>query len=322
MPYAPGTEYRGDQYVAQGQTALWKTLGEFVQNKLDEDKQRARKFDALMNYADAAGIMPKDTAKVLSLDELEGKVQGYAAKQGFEKAAADLARAKQEQDDRNALSGFIRDFATGDMSRATNVVPPTVDAPVADWSRFAGALKDLAASAQPANRLDFALARNPGAGAAPQFDNTLSALARFGGVGDESVYQVHEGTTKRGTPYVTFGHNFEFDPAATAETRQQNQVDLLNQREKLRDQRAQELTSKDLLTSYQQDMKALDTAWDMPPEERAARRKEIQTQIDKLRGTKTSAPDAPRNPKDRKANTVYATPKGELKWTGTGWVTP
>jgi hypothetical protein len=31
---------------------------------------------------------------------------------------------------------------------------------------------------------------------------------------------------------------------------------------------------------------------------------------------------APVNPTARKADTVYQTPKGPLKWTGTGWVAP
>lgn len=33
-----------------------------------------------------------------------------------------------------------------------------------------------------------------------------------------------------------------------------------------------------------------------------------------------SFPSAPPSAKDRKANTVYMTPRGPLKWTGTGWV--
>jgi hypothetical protein len=35
-----------------------------------------------------------------------------------------------------------------------------------------------------------------------------------------------------------------------------------------------------------------------------------------------SIPDAPQNPKDRKKDTTYNTPKGALTWTGTGWVKP
>ena len=33
-------------------------------------------------------------------------------------------------------------------------------------------------------------------------------------------------------------------------------------------------------------------------------------------------PTAPVNPSERKANTVYSTPKGALTWTGTGWLAP
>lgn len=37
---------------------------------------------------------------------------------------------------------------------------------------------------------------------------------------------------------------------------------------------------------------------------------------------KTAAPEAPRDPRQREANKVYVTPRGELKWTGTGWIQP
>lgn len=38
--------------------------------------------------------------------------------------------------------------------------------------------------------------------------------------------------------------------------------------------------------------------------------------------SKKAAPEAPRDPKQREANKVYVTPRGELRWTGTGWVQP
>lgn len=67
-----------------------------------------------------------------------------------------------------------------------------------------------------------------------------------------------------------------------------------------------------------------------------ARRAELKKDIDDWRaqqrtllpgGTGTTAPagaapPAPRDPKQRKATTVYTTPRGELRWTGTGWVQP
>ena len=31
------------------------------------------------------------------------------------------------------------------------------------------------------------------------------------------------------------------------------------------------------------------------------------------------APEAPRDAAQRKPNTVYSTPKGDLMWTGKGW---
>jgi hypothetical protein len=40
---------------------------------------------------------------------------------------------------------------------------------------------------------------------------------------------------------------------------------------------------------------------------------------DAVRGGVPAAPEAPRDPTQRKPNTVYQTPKGPLMWTGTGW---
>ncbi len=39
-------------------------------------------------------------------------------------------------------------------------------------------------------------------------------------------------------------------------------------------------------------------------------------------GTKSVAPAAPSDPGQRKAGQTYSTPRGNLKWTGTGWVEP
>ena len=36
----------------------------------------------------------------------------------------------------------------------------------------------------------------------------------------------------------------------------------------------------------------------------------------------TAAEAAPEDPKKRVKDTIYKTPTGDLKWTGTGWVTP
>lgn len=36
----------------------------------------------------------------------------------------------------------------------------------------------------------------------------------------------------------------------------------------------------------------------------------------------SKAPEAPRDPKQRESNKVYVTPRGKLRWTGTGWIQP
>lgn len=131
-----------------GQLGAFLTgLYEQKQKREEEDKQRARKFKAMVEYADTAGIMSKDRALTMGVDELEGAVQGFSAKQQIEKGIAELAKAKAEQEDRNALLGFAQDFSQG-----TN----------APMERFASAL-----------------GRNPGAFASPQFDNSLNVLKAF-----------------------------------------------------------------------------------------------------------------------------------------------
>lgn len=39
-------------------------------------------------------------------------------------------------------------------------------------------------------------------------------------------------------------------------------------------------------------------------------------------GGATKAPEPPKDPKDREKGKLYQTPRGVLKWTGTGWMTP
>lgn len=153
----------------------------------DEDKQRARKFKSLVDYADTAGIMSKDKAMTMDVDSLEGAVQGFAAKKKFDEVAANLKKFQQENDDRAALAGFARDFSSGDtsalrgMTSVLNMPTSTEEA----GNRIYSALSDFLTATQPNNRLSFALARNPGAPANPQFDNSLNALVRFGGVDPE-----------------------------------------------------------------------------------------------------------------------------------------
>lgn len=55
-----------------------------------EEKDRARKFKALVEYGDASGLVPKDKATTMDLDSLEGLLKGYAVKE-----AMDATRQKE-----------------------------------------------------------------------------------------------------------------------------------------------------------------------------------------------------------------------------------
>lgn len=180
------------------------------QQREQEDKQRARKFKSLVDYADTAGIMPKDRAMTMDVDSLEGAVQGYAAKQKFQEVGAQLKRFAQEQQASQALTNFARDFAQGDTVNAVRAgqagsmlnfqnpgfggdeatprpaINPFMLRPTADEAA-------AAAGMPAADRLRFALGENPAAMAAPQFDNSLNVLRQFAGIGGEDLTpQVYE----------------------------------------------------------------------------------------------------------------------------------
>jgi len=195
MPYAPAVQDRGADYLFQGISsagnALGRTLDYLSQRReaeQDEDKQRARKFKALVDYADTTGIMSKDKAMTMSVDSLEGAVQGYAAKQKFDADALRLKQAQQADADRAALINFARDYATGDRGAVANALAQfgtaAAQGNLGALPDSVGAFTDATA---PANRLNFALAQNPAAFASPQFDNSLSALQRYGGATGEPL---------------------------------------------------------------------------------------------------------------------------------------
>jgi hypothetical protein len=82
-------------------------------------------------------------------------------------------------------------------------------------------------------------------------------------------------------------------------------------------------------------LRTLNAAEPPPPDfekQRAAlseQKKEHQAALDALfkepgkeKPTAAAPADAPRDAKERKAGTVYNTPRGPLKWTGTGWTQP
>lgn len=73
------------------------SIGDAFEKYQDEQKNNAKKFKSLVGYAQASGIMPKEQAEVLGVDELEGAVQGAMMKKKIEADTQLAAKREQEQ---------------------------------------------------------------------------------------------------------------------------------------------------------------------------------------------------------------------------------
>lgn len=221
-------------------------------------------------------VMPGQEASTLGVSDDQWKTMGalekfstvgqmfqaqqyQAAEQAYRKGLQDYARAAAQtqgiQADNAANSAFGNAVMTGQLARGGG-------APVrATFEDVQGA----------------ALA-NP---TAPAAQGLLQQMARNAG---ESRPTLAEGRTQSGTPYVTYGNSFQFDPRAVGDMRQQNQIDLLNERERARAAAAATLTPEQLLKSYQTDLAAITKDWQLSPEIRAQKRAELEASIEALRG--------------------------------------
>lgn len=57
--------------------------------------------------------------------------------------------------------------------------------------------------------------------------------------------------------------------------------------------------------------------------DRSSQNERVNKLLESLQGkVEGGKPTAPQNPAQRQINTIYSTPKGDLKWTGTGWIKP
>lgn len=163
------------QYLYGGLTGFGQQIGAAMERRAEEQKKReeeqkdeARRFKSLVEYADAAGLMPKDASITKSLPELEGLLKGKIYQRDAQEfqmrqkvRAAQLARyARQAQDD-EALTGFADDFSK--FSKPYE--PGSGTAPLRGYS-----LPEAA---------NLALERNPRAFGNPQLDNTLASFARL-----------------------------------------------------------------------------------------------------------------------------------------------
>jgi hypothetical protein len=123
MPYAPGIQYRGDEYVAQGNQAAYAALSQGLQGMISDSKKSSALSRTIDAYADD---LPEDAAKALkaknktwSLQDREGFMQFHAmqlqqqqvnAQVQETQARAEALRAAQQEkiDEASGLSEFAK----------------------------------------------------------------------------------------------------------------------------------------------------------------------------------------------------------------------
>lgn len=122
MQYNPGISYRGDAHIAQGQTAMWQSMGDLIKGSIAEHK-KAKAYKTMA--VDALGMDPEQVDK-MSLAELEGTIQGVSLKnaQAEEARRAELfAQHQAERGQSQAFNANIEQMMT-DAPRGGGAAPP------------------------------------------------------------------------------------------------------------------------------------------------------------------------------------------------------
>lgn len=134
-----------------------------------EEKDRARKFKALVEYGDASGLVPKDKATTMDLDSLEGLLQGYAVKEAMEQAKK---KGRADSEIGPALGFYARETApTTTNDDVGSYYDKTRTEPGGDRIYPSGPPR-----MDPASAVAAMMERYPNAPASPQFDNVLKLL--------------------------------------------------------------------------------------------------------------------------------------------------
>lgn len=186
-----GSNFRGatiGDYLAGG-LDRWS---EMLDRQTEEDKNRAREFKSLQEYADVTGIAPKERTTVMDLETLRGMVQArvYQDQRAKERASLDYQNAMalnlQAQTDAaqaanrssQAMSDFARAYANAGAPTLTGLRDYLANP--ADMTNLPGMLQFPQLSELAKVRAGLAAA--PEAAANPNFDNMLVGLSRLAGL--------------------------------------------------------------------------------------------------------------------------------------------
>jgi hypothetical protein len=174
-----------------------KSIGESFERKQEEEKLRARRFKSLVEYADAAGIMSKDQAIAMDVDSLEGEVQGWAAKQNYDRTLAQVKAYQAQLAAAEQATRASQQIGPGLASFFENISPTTTFQDLQQYYDTTSREQEYVRPTGPGRMTPEAavaeLAKKyPAALASPQFDNTLAAIQKLTTYGEGG----REGFTK------------------------------------------------------------------------------------------------------------------------------
>lgn len=118
---------RSGEYLAAGMRSAsdsfsqtLQQMGKQMEKRREEEKNRAREFKALQEYADVTGIAPKDKTTPMGLDSLRGMIEGHVFKQREQERAvqsqlqiAQLQRHLKDQTDSENRQMALQKFYAG-----------------------------------------------------------------------------------------------------------------------------------------------------------------------------------------------------------------
>lgn len=234
----------------------------------------------------------KDEFTTMALPDLRGEARGFAVKSAVTKQRGEEQKQQQEDQSAAALARVLQD--AGSLNE-TEVLAQG-NGPVRQTRQPV---------AMTPQRLQAVLARNPAAINSEKFAPNLNALRALLGDASPEASGLEFVTSPTGAVIARSRKTdqFQYDPASKADA----------EANKTRFSVEPILDKFGRPAGY-----GVKAQFGSESEAKAWADKQNQTST----GTTGEVEAAPLDPKKREKNKVYLTPKGALKWTGTGWMTP
>ncbi len=199
ISYSPSVR-RGPDGLALGLAQFGMAVNSAIEQRQEEEKKRAQLTKTMRAYAAQAGVISKEEAEQLGLEDLQGKIQGHHFKQGAEELALRIRATRAQAigaESANAANAALPQFARAYAEQA-GVVGPQL----------------------PGGRIAGALQAAPEAAQSTQFDNLVQSLQRAEASGADTTPRVVNlaGPNGQQIPVVHSpgGHGFQVVPTPEA----------------------------------------------------------------------------------------------------------